>query len=367
MTTDPQLLRGSFRILLLYDVAEAIDLAQVRKLLGPRCAPDTPTFTRRTPEYIRFAQAPVIEPRAPFVASTGEHLACWIKYYGFAVVAVEIEAPFACGWSDLLAKASHWMGASEVESAARAMVEEHLKRITPAITRPTDEWLQENYLVINVQTVEDGAATQPPAADLVASHGAEIVQSIRGEVSPLAEKSLDEALEASLSYYASDLVVVGSLGAFVYDRAEDAAATTQVLEYAKMQLLEFRCYDNLMSELLADIYTMLDQKRNIVFSRWTLPRDAQRVNAIRLDVMDLTERVDNAIKFFSDVYYARVYRLAAARIGVTDFRELVDEKLRTAGELYEFMVDQFDETRSFVLEVAVGILALIDVIFLFRR
>jgi hypothetical protein len=45
----------------------------------------------------------------------------------------------------------------------------------------------------------------------------------------------------------------------------------------------------------------------------------------------------------------------------------VDEKLRTAGELYEFMVDQFDETRSFVLEVAVGILALIDVIFLFRR
>jgi hypothetical protein len=160
---------------------------------------------------------------------------------------------------------------------------------------------------------------------------------------------------------------VGSLGAFVYDRAEDAAATTQVLEYAKMQLLEFRYYDNLMSELLADIYTMLDQKRNIVFSRWTLPRDAQRVNAIRLDVMDLTERVDNAIKFFSDVYYARVYRLAAARIGVTDFRELVDEKLRTAGELYEFMVDQFDETRSFVLEVAVGILALIDVIFLFRR
>jgi predicted house-cleaning noncanonical NTP pyrophosphatase (MazG superfamily) len=69
----------------------------------------------------------------------------------------------------------------------------------------------------------------------------------------------------------------------------------------------------------------------------------------------------------SDVYYARVYRLAATRTGVTEYRELVDEKLRTAGELYEFMVDQFDETRSFALEVIVGILALIDVIFLFKR
>lgn len=108
---------------------------------------------------------------------------------------------------------------------------------------------------------------------------------------------------------------------------------------------------------------MLDRKRNIVFSRWTLPRDAKHVNAIRLDVMDLTERVDNSIKFISDAYYARVYRLAAKRTGVNEYRQLVDEKLHTAGELYEFMVDQFNETRSFVIEVAVGILALLDVIF----
>lgn len=367
MNTDSQLLRGSFRILLLYDVAEAIDLPKVRELLGPRCAPETPTFPRRTPEFIRFAQAPVVEAREPFVVSSGDELACWVKYYAFAVVAVEIEAPFACGWGELLTQSARWMSAAEIEPAARAIVESHLKRITPAITRRTNDWLQESYLVINVQTVDGAAKAQPAAAALMDDHGAEIVQLIRGEVTPLAEKSLDESLKASLSYYASDLVVVGSSGAFVYDRAEDAAATLQVLEYVKMQLLEFRYYDNLMSELLANIYNMIDQKRNIVFSRWTLPRDAQRVNAIRLDVMDLAERVDNAIKFFSDVYYARVYRLAAARIGVTDFRELVDEKLRTAGELYEFMVDQFEETRSFVLEVAVGILALIDVIFLFRR
>jgi len=54
------------------------------------------------------------------------------------------------------------------------------------------------------------------------------------------------------------------------------------------------------------------------------------------DITDLTERIDNFIKFLSDIFYARAYRMAAARIGVNDHRTLVDEKLRTAGDLYRF-------------------------------
>jgi uncharacterized Rmd1/YagE family protein len=147
---------------------------------------------------------------------------------------------------------------------------------------------------------------------------------------------------------------------------EEAAAAAQVLEYAKMQLLEFRYYDRFMSRVLSDVYLALERKRNVLLSRWSLPREAQRFNTTRLDVMDLTERIDNAIKFVSDIYYARMYQLAATRMGVPDYRNLVDEKLRTVGELYDFMVDQFNETRSFVLEVLVTILAVLDVIFLVR-
>jgi hypothetical protein len=226
--------------------------------------------------------------------------------------------------------------------------------------------LQESYLVIEIHEIRDAEGNQPTADELLASHGEELVQLIRGETVPFAPKSRDEALQVSLSYYSSDLIVIGSHGAVVYDKAEDAAAVTQVLEYAKMQLLEFRYYDLFMTRVLSEFYTALDRKRNVLLSRWTLPREAQRFNTIRLDVMDLTERIDNAIKFVSDIYYARVYRLAATRMGVQDYRNLVDQKLDTFGELYDFMVDQFNETRSFVLEVLVAILAVLDVIFLFR-
>jgi hypothetical protein len=47
------------------------------------------------------------------------------------------------------------------------------------------------------------------------------------------------------------------------------------------------------------------------------------------DVTELTERTDNAIKFLSDMFYARAYRMAAARVGVTDYRNLVERKLRS--------------------------------------
>jgi hypothetical protein len=61
-----------------------------------------------------------------------------------------------------------------------------------------------------------------------------------------------------------------------------------------------------------------------------------------------------------------LYRLAAAKVGVEDYRSLVDGKLHTAGELYEFMRDQFHQSRAFVLEVLVVIILIIELVPLFR-
>src|SRR5690242_14864 len=356
------LLRGCFRLLFLYDVAEAIDLRRLRELLGPRGGPVKGVFPRRTPEYVRFEEAPIVEHIEPVNLGARQRIACSLKYYSFAAVVVQLEIPFEGDWRSVLAQASRWMDASEVESHAREIGRRHLEQVASAIIRPTQDWLSESYFITNLEQVVEPGGEQVKATDLLASHADEIVELVRGEFTPLAPKTAAEILEASVSYYPADLVVVGSTAAVLYDRADDATATFQVLEYAKMQLLEFRYYDGLMTRLLSDVYDALETKRNLLLQRWSLPRDAERFNTIRLDVMELTERIDNAIKFVSDVYYARVYRMAAARLGVSEYRNLVDEKLRTMGELYDFMVDQFNESRSFVLEVAVAVMALLDVI-----
>ena len=366
MVKDIVRLCGCFRMLFLYDVAETIDLVRLRSLLGGRAGAVERPFPRRTPQYVRFEETPIVEP-AELPAIVGDTPAtCSVKYYAFGVVVVQIEVPFDCDWTHLLSENSRWMDAADRGDGVRELARRHLDNIPHAIIRPMAEWLQETYLVTEIHEIRTDLGEQPSSAELLASNGQEIVQLVRGETTALSPKAVEESLQGSLSYYPRDLIVVGPYAAVVCDRSEDAATTTQVLEYAKMQLLEFRYYDRLMTRVLADFYDLLERKRNILLSRWSLPRDAQRFNAVRLDVMELTERIDNAIKFVSDIYYARVYRMAAKRVGVPDYRTLVDEKLKTAGDLYDFMVDQFNEARSFVLEVCVAILAVLDVIFLFR-
>jgi len=181
----------------------------------------------------------------------------------------------------------------------------------------------------------------------------------------LSDAERNEVLQASMSYYPTDLLVAGWVAALVYDNPQGAAPTIQLLEYANTQLLEFRHYDDLLTPVLQDVYKSLERKGG-VFRRWRMAGEAERLNTIRLDVQELAERADNAIKFLSDMFYARAYRMAAAKVGVTDYRNLVEEKLRTAGELYEFMMNEFHQARAFVLEALVVAILVIELAALFR-
>jgi hypothetical protein len=359
-------LRGCIRIFLFYDVGEAFDLEKLRVLLGSRGGATKPEFPRRTPDYVRFENPPIAEPSESLTLRSGDKVVSFIKYYEYAIVEVQLEAAFEGDWEGLLAQASRWMDAPDTEPEGRALVAKHLQRIGAAVIKPREDWLQEHFLVVDLHEIRDEKGTALTAEQLLSSHGEQIIQLIRGEQTRLARTTTEHLLEGNLSYYPTDLLIVGSTAAFVYDRPEEAVWTIQILEYAKMQLLEFRYYDNFMTRVLSDVYNTLDRKKNVLLSRWTLPHEANRLNTTRLDVMELTERIDNAIKFVSDTFYARAYRLAASRVGVPEYRNLVEKKLETAGELYGFMVAQFNEARLFLLEAAITILCLLDVLLLFR-
>src|SRR5207244_484317 len=75
---------------------------------------------------------------------------------------------------------------------------------------------------------------------------------------------------------------------------------------------------------------------------------------------------ETAIQLLSDMCSARLYKLAAAKVGVPDYKDLVNQKLQTAEELYRFMVDQFNQSRAFALELMVVIILIIELLFLFR-
>jgi len=360
-------LSGSFRLQYFFDVSEEIAVEDLRERLNLEKGGREPGFRRQAPGYVRFEKAPVEERLPPVSAPSGEILAARVRYFDYGVASLELELPFqGAGWDDLVALAGKWIAEPALECLAAEAIRKQVERIAPCMRKPFARQLTDDYAVIEVREAAGEDGKEINASQLVEQYGARIAQIVRGEASPLSAGERQEVLASSMSYAPTDLMVAGWTAAFVYDTSpESAQVTIQLLEYANTQLLEFRHYDEVLTQVLTGVYAMMDRKSGALW-RMGLAREAHRLNTYRLDVMELAERADNAIKFLSDMFYARAYKLASARIGVDDYRRLVDEKMRAAGELYRSLMDELHQARAFVLELMVVIILMIELVFLFR-
>src|SRR6266576_5935075 len=349
-------LRGSAVGLFLFDVCEEMKLDEVRSILGARRLGEG--LKHAAAEQLFFERPPVVED-AQLPGDTKAQVR--VKYYDYGVVSVLFEFSFSGEWQNLISLSSKWISGTDLPSRAEAIAKEKVTRIKPALVKPYSTWLNEDYFIFFMREIEGN----PAAAQLLGSCRQQIAQVVRGENSALSDDELREILQSAMSYYPNDLAVLGWNAAFVYDSAAGSETTMQLLEYANSQLLEFRHYDELMTRELARVYDTVGQRSSMI-NRWRLPREASRLQTVLLDVTELTERADNAIKFLSDMFSARLYRLAASKIGVPDYKSLAQAKLRTAEDLYRFLIDQFHQSRTFVLESLVVLILLIELVYVFH-
>jgi hypothetical protein len=360
-STQPQApLRGSVLVLIQFDVCEEIRLDELRKIFPARKAEAS---FKKAPAYVRYQRTPVEETLEPLTLESGERLAGEIKYYDYGVVSLEFELPFSGSWDTLVELSCRWTSDTNFEKLATRIVKQKLERAAPALHKPyTGEWLQEDYFIFHVREIQGS----PTADQLLAAESVHIAQVVRGEMQILSEGERQEILQSRISYYPSDLAVIGWNAAFLYDTPAGAETAIQLLQYANSQLLEFRHYDELMTKELENVYDFLEAGGHGLWSRWRTARAASKLHTVLLDVNELTERADNAIKFLSDMFSARLYKLCAQKVGVPDYKDLVKEKLQTAEDLYKFMVEQFNQSRAFVLELMVVVILIIELIYFFK-
>jgi len=376
----PAPLRGSVLVLIQFDVCEEIRLDELRRIFGARTAEAS---FKKAPAYVQYQRPPVEETLDPVILENGERLSGEIKYYDYGVISLEFELPFSGDWDTLIQLSCRWTSDTNFESVATRIARQKLERAAPALIKPyaaegqkrnghksngraseaqSNPWLQEDYFIFHLREI-DGS---PSAADLLATKGNQITQVVRGETAQLAEGERQEVLQSRISYYPNDLAVIGWNAAFIYDTAAGAETAIQLLQYANSQLLEFRHYDEFLTRELENVYDFLDAGGTGLWSRWRTARAASKLHTVLLDVNELTERADNAIKFLSDMFSARLYKLAAQKVGVPDYKDLVKEKLQTAEDLYRFMVEQFNQSRAFVLELMVVVILIIELVYFFR-
>lgn len=354
---------GQVTALFLFDVAENIRLADARALLGLVGGGPPPMLHPSVPPYVRYADPPIQTDAATLGLSLDGHpdLGLRVRLYDYGVASLALTRTCPGRFEDLQALAREATSGA-LEALALALCRQCTERLSPALVEPRRSQLTEDYVVSAL--VHDGTGT--PAATLLSEHGTDIARLLRVEAADLSPQERDEVLQHRLSYLVNDLVVPSWSGAFVYDTAAGVAGALELLEFANSQLLQFRYYDQRLAGDLRRIYARLQTTRwydSLLGRRHTSA--ARELHALLIDVNELVDRTENALKLVGDVYAARLLGLASARLGLEAWKHAVRTQLDTLDRIYRFAVDQTGMDRGELLELTVVLILLLELVLFF--
>jgi hypothetical protein len=346
----------------LFDVADQIDLASLRHALGdaaasPRFAPKPPA-----PSYLQYASPPVVIDGDVLGIGEVDGFRLRVKFFDYGVVSLALSRPCAGEWADLIAVSQRYIENEPLEHHAEAICRRIVQRVSAAMRGARARLLTEDYLVVAVTALEERVS----AETLLAAHGAEIARMLRGERQRLSRQEQDEILKNRLSYLEDDLVVPTWNAAFIYDNEAGVQAALEIVEFANSQLLEFRYYDELVDVELGRIYAQLQHPHwwDSLAGRGYV-RAAHQLHSLFIDVNEITDHTQNALKLAGDIYAARLFHITAARLGLDVWKASVEDKLKTLNDIYRFAVEQIAIQRGHVLELTIIVILVLELVLFF--
>ena len=189
------MLRGQLTAFFMFDVADAIDLAVVRGLIDATVA--TRLSTRpATPTYLQYQQPPLTFDGAALGLSEVEGFRTRAKAFDYGVLSIALTRELPESWESVLVAGFECQENPRLPEAAERVCRQLLTRISAAVDRPRDTFLTEDYFVFTLLTDPAG----PASDELLASHGADIAQLLRGERESLSGQEREEVLRHRISY-----------------------------------------------------------------------------------------------------------------------------------------------------------------------
>lgn len=345
---------------LIFDVADTIDLEAISKkasVVSERAQIKLRPIT--APNYISFPVPPV-SIALPDITVFGINARARLKVYDYGVISLRVALPFAGEWNAFVALANRMRSSEELFSRSQEIYAGIQSQIREAFRKPHDNPLFEDYFVFTIRELAQGVTSE----QLLDNHAAELAALLRGESKQLSRQEIDETLRLNLSYFHNDLSVVEWDTAFIFDQAEAAETIESILEFANTQLVELRTYDARLNAELDWIYaTGPVHARRGPFAHRDANQRAERLRLMLVDIRELVDRTNNALKIIGDAFYARVYRNVRMRLGLADWEKQIDDKLESVSVVYGFLTDQAQHARSDFLELIIIALISFEIVF----
>lgn len=350
---------GKIYIYHLFDVADTIDVARLQKEI--RTGTLVKLVARRpTPQYIQFVNPPLSIPLGPQVlAGAGRNVRAAVRAkffdYGATSIIWELDSPE--DFEDLLALTISINENPLCENQSRQILNELMPKIEPALQKIHPDPLLEDYIVFYFRQFDRPLT----GYELLRDYDEDLARLMRGEARSLSPDEKTEALRKRIAYYENDMVIIDWNTAIIVD-PEESTEHLDILEFANTELLELRYYDRLLDRELDSVYRTLDKEPSVLGGYGGYHRNAQKLMALLVDVIELTENIENAIKIIGDLYSARIYRAIAARLRLYEWKASVDNKLQIVNQIYHNRIERLNTARFVILEVIIILLIVVEII-----
>ena len=339
-----------------FDVGYEIDLDRARPVLAAESG--GLARRRRTPESIQYRPAPLRMTldasglALPGGVATTAPPRAELSVFDFGAISLLVTFPVRMDEAAMLALAEELADLAPLVAAARLVIAPWLERIRPMVIEFELSAFSEEYVVFQL-------GEQSP--EWLDAHEGWIAGLVRLESGPLSPAEVREATRLSLSYSPTDRVTLDWAAGFVADRV--CADTLQVIEFANVQLLEFRHIDDRLDDRLEAAYRLIrpGPRRRWAFPWRTHSGAVRSVRELEIEATSLFERADNALKLIGDQYLSRIYDLAQSRFHLREWQGSIRRKLETVGDVYDLLVQQAGGTRMEVLEVVVIALITLEI------
>ncbi|MBN2621525.1 hypothetical protein JXB22_10620 [candidate division WOR-3 bacterium] len=341
-----------------FDAGYEIPLSHIEKIRGKTARRALLTCSRLTPSYIQYKVPPLlIRLGRKKVRINEQEFSVTIdaKVYDFGVIVVRITIPISGSLEQLNDMSIMLNDCKALRKKAVTEFDKIIEDIQQVIIKPRMNSTEdiEDYVIFMIREF-DHAVT---VIDLLEDYSIELARILRCEKN-LSCAEMSEALKNPLSYYDNDLTLVDWNSAVICD-PNASYDVPDIIEFALIQLLELRLYDHMLDEIIDGAYDALVPLRYRIFP---FSRTLQNLLRIKLDISEIVDRLFYHLKLIGDVYLAKVYETASKRFYVEHWKSAVRSKLATIESIYRESWSRIQTNRMIVLELAIVILFVIDIL-----
>jgi len=354
----PKIEVGSLHAYFIYDIADTIDLLKLKGLGGKFRQAQLQLRAVSSPSHIQFA-VPPLSAELPATEIIGLQVQPRIKLYDYGTVSIRLSFGYNGSWSGFAHLARQLKQSEELQAFSYQLLKQTLVQTKEALNKEHDP-LVEDYFVLEVESFQPVLT----ANTLMANYKDDLASLLLSETGTVTPLEAQDALKVMFSFLPTDLAIVHWDAAFVFDNREGAEAVESILEFANTQLIELRTYDARLDAELDRIYRWniaREKPHGLLGYRASEDRTDQLRNLL-IDIRELSDRSNNALKIIGDAFYARLYRGIALRLGLNDWQQQIESKLDSIGEIYRFATDQTQHARSQFLEIIIIVLIVVEII-----